>query len=71
MAVFVDKIHTMPTRIMLITLIAEGVSSGSEGATYALLTSISTLGSVLGTSIGGFMTKIWDVSNETFEVFIL
>lgn len=63
----VEKVHSMPARIMFITLISEGVSNGTEGSTYALLTSISSLGFVFGSSLGGMMTKIWDVSNATLE----
>jgi len=69
-AVFVlmDRVHVMPIRIMYITLISDGISSGSEASTYALLTSIHSLGSVFGIAIGGVFTKIFDVSNSAFEV---
>lgn len=69
-AVFVlmDRIHTMPLRIMYIALISDGLSAGSEASTFALLTSIHSLGSVFGVAIGGVLTKIFDVSNASLEV---
>jgi len=52
---------------MFLTMISEGMSTGTEGSTYALLTSISNLGYVFGGAIGNCLTKIWDVSNPTLE----
>jgi hypothetical protein len=66
--VLMDRVHAMPMRIMFITLISEGLSVGSEGATFALLTSIQSLGAVFGIAIGGMLTKVWDVSNTALEV---
>lgn len=38
---------------------------GSEGVTYALLTTISNLASAVGGDIGSAMTLIWAVDNDT------
>jgi len=38
---------------------------GSEGVTYALLTTISNLASAVGSDIGTAMTLIWPVDNDT------
>ena len=40
---------------------------GSEGVTYALLTTISNLAGAVGSDIGSAMTLIWDVDNDTLE----
>jgi len=40
---------------------------GSEGVTYALLTTISNLASAVGSDIGSAMTLIWPVDNDTLE----
>lgn len=40
---------------------------GSEGVTYALLTTISNLANAVGGDIGSAMTLIWAVDNETLE----
>ena len=40
---------------------------GSEGVTYALLTTISNLASAVGSDIGTAMTLIWDVDNDTIS----
>jgi hypothetical protein len=40
---------------------------GSEGVTYALLTTISNLAYTVASDIGSACTYIWDVSNATLE----
>ena len=69
-AVFVlmDRVHSMPIRIIYITLISDGLSNGCEASTFALLSSVHSLGSVFSVAIGGILTKLFDVSNASFEV---
>jgi len=54
-------IQSMPASIMFIMLCPEG----SEGITYALLTTIGNLAWNISWDIGSTLTAIWDVSNET------
>ena len=54
-------IQSMPSSIMFIMICPEG----SEGITYALLTTIGNLGWTVACAFGSAMTTIWDVSNET------
>jgi len=58
-----DSIHVMPHIIMFIMLCPEG----AEGTTFALLTTISSLAGTVASSIGTFLTSIWDVSNATLS----
>jgi len=62
-ASFVMALQYMPTCIMFVVLCPEG----SEGTTYALLTTISNLAGTVASDFGSWMTGIWDVSNETLE----
>ncbi len=40
---------------------------GSEGVTYALLTTVSNLAGTLAYDVGTWMTGLWDVSNSTLS----
>ena len=76
-SVFVIALQYMPTAIMYVTLCPDG----SEGTTYALLTTIrylflffqimdfqffySNLASTVGIIFGTWMSEIWNVSNST------
>lgn len=54
-------IQSMPASIMFIMLCPEG----SEGITYALLTTIGNLAWNISWDIGSSLTSLWDVSNDT------
>ena len=54
-------IQSMPSSIMFIMICPEG----SEGITYALLTTIGNLAWTVACALGSFMTTMWDVSNDT------
>ena len=58
-----ENIHTMPHIIMFIMLCPEG----AEGTTFALLTTISSLAGTVSSSIGTYLTSIWDVSNTALS----
>ena len=58
---FVYAIQSMPSNIMLVMLCPEG----SEGVTYALLTTIGNLAWTVAQVLGGAFTLVWDVRNET------
>eukprot|EP01035_Chromulina_nebulosa_P019668 gene19668-25586_t len=60
-AAFVAAIQYMPTCIMYVVLCPDG----SEGTTYALLTTISNLAGTVASDFGSWMTEIWNVSNST------
>lgn len=53
----------MPTNIMFMMLCPEG----SEGVTYALLTTIANLASTVSGDIGSGLTTLFDVSNTSLE----
>ena len=40
---------------------------GSEGATFAMLTTLSNLAGACGYSVAAGFTAIWDVSNDSLE----
>ena len=54
-------VQSMPSSIMFIMLCPEG----SEGVTYALLTTVGNLAWTLAQDFGTCMTLVWDVSNDT------
>ena len=58
-----DSIHVMPHIIMFIMLCPEG----AEGTTFALLTTISSLAGTVASSVGTYLTSIWDVSNAALS----
>jgi hypothetical protein len=39
--------------------------AGIEGMSFALLTTMTSMGGTVAAEIGSFLTTIWDVSNET------
>ena len=43
---------------------------GSEGLVYAVLTTIMNLSGTVASDIGSAMTLIWDVSNETYVLYL-
>lgn len=49
----------VPTIVMFVAICPEG----SEGTTYAMLTTISNIGATLASDIGTLLLKIWDCSN--------
>lgn len=53
----------MPACIMYVVLCPDG----SEGTTYALLTTISNLAGTVAGDFGSWMTDIWNVSNSALE----
>eukprot|EP01038_Epipyxis_sp_PR26KG_P011220 gene11220-15055_t len=60
---FLTAVNLMPSCIMFAMLCREG----SEGVTYALLTTILNLGGSLSSAIGTALSNIWDVSNDTLK----
>lgn len=60
---FVQAIQSMPSSIMFLTLCPEG----SEGITYALLTTIGNLAWIMSNVLATLLTRVWDVSNEALE----
>ena len=62
-ASFVGAIQYLPTLIMYVVLCPEG----SEGTSYALLTTISNLAGTVGSDISSWLTNIWDTKNETLQ----
>ena len=57
---FVEIVHVMPY-IILFTM---SCPVGAEGTSFALLTTTSALAGAVSSAIGGYMSVIWDVSNE-------
>jgi len=49
----------VPSILMFVAICPEG----SEGATYAMLTTISNIGTTLSSDIGTLLLRIWDCSN--------
>lgn len=71
-AVLVEKVHSMPTRIMYITLISERRIGeinvgGCEGAIFSLLISITSIGYVFGSAFGGILSEICNINNESLS----
>jgi hypothetical protein len=60
---FTMALQYMPSCILFVVLCPEG----SEGTTYALLTTVTNLGGTVAADFGSWMTKIWNVSNSAFE----
>lgn len=56
-----EGLHAMPKFIMFVMLCPEGV----EGTSFALLTTMTSVGTTVAYEIGSLITGIWDVSNET------
>lgn len=62
-ASFIGAMQYLPTLILFVVLCPEG----SEGTTYALLTTISNLAGTVGSDLSSSLTSIWDTSNQTLE----
>lgn len=60
---FIQSIQFLPTCIMYLMLCPDG----SEGLTYATLTTIANLASTVSYDISTLFSYIWDTSNETLE----
>lgn len=58
---FVAGIQFLPTTIMMVHL----CPSGSEGASYAMFTTVNNAASNLASAISTVMLKIWDVTEKT------
>jgi len=58
---FIGGIQFLPTTIMMVHL----CPTGSEGASYAMFTTVSNAAGTLSTAISTMMLGIWDVSKET------
>ena len=66
LTVFSVALTTMtfvPTILMFVAICPEG----SEGTTYAMLTTISNIGATLASDFGTLFLRIWDVSNSTIK----
>ena len=57
---FIGGIQFLPTTIMMVHL----CPSGSEGASYAMFTTVSNSASTLSTAISTHLLGIWDVSKD-------
>eukprot|EP00612_Vaucheria_litorea_P002909 CAMPEP_0171461766 /NCGR_PEP_ID=MMETSP0945-20130129/6080_1 /TAXON_ID=109269 /ORGANISM="Vaucheria litorea, Strain CCMP2940" /LENGTH=487 /DNA_ID=CAMNT_0011988173 /DNA_START=115 /DNA_END=1575 /DNA_ORIENTATION=+ len=60
-AEYVQGVQFLPVCIMFLRLCPDG----SEGATYAILTTFSNIALNCGYNIGTLLSDIWDVSNDT------
>jgi len=58
---FIAGIQFLPTTIMMVHL----CPAGSEGASYAMFTTVSNCASGLSSALSTILLKIWDVSKET------
>lgn len=58
---FTHAIQSMPSSIMFIMLCPQG----SEGLTYALLTTVGNLAWIIAQGLGGTLTSFFDVQNAT------
>lgn len=56
---FASALQMMPACIMFVVLCPEG----SEGTTYALLTTVMNLSQTMATNLGTYLTGVWDTSN--------
>lgn len=60
---FVSNIQFMPMCIMYSGM----CPSGSEGASYAMLTTLSNMGGTVASDISALLAMIWNVSDETIK----
>lgn len=63
MVQFVISVQFLPAVRMFLAM----CPVGAEGASYAMLTTLSNLGSTAAYSIAAALSQIWDVSNDTLE----
>jgi len=62
-AAFVAAIQYLPSLVMYVTLCPEG----SEGTTYALLTTISNLAGTVGSDFGSWLVTFFNTDNATLQ----
>jgi BT1 family len=62
-AEFIYGIQFLPNTIMMVHL----CPTGSEGASYAMFTTINNSANTLSSAISTQLLKIWDVSKEAFQ----
>jgi hypothetical protein len=62
-AEFIGGIQFLPTTIMMVHL----CPTGSEGASYAMFTTVNNSALTLSAAISTLLLPIWDVSKEAFE----
>lgn len=60
---FASALQMMPACIMFVVLCPEG----SEGTTYALLTTVLNLSQTVASNIGTYLTSVWDTSNASIS----
>ncbi|CAM9748257.1 unnamed protein product [Ascophyllum nodosum] len=60
---YIQGIQFLPVCIMYLRMCPEG----SEGATYATLTTFGNIAMTCAGSVGTLLSKIWDVGNEAFR----
>eukprot|EP00596_Hydrurales_sp_CCMP1899_P003780 CAMPEP_0119054474 /NCGR_PEP_ID=MMETSP1177-20130426/75087_1 /TAXON_ID=2985 /ORGANISM="Ochromonas sp, Strain CCMP1899" /LENGTH=459 /DNA_ID=CAMNT_0007034711 /DNA_START=124 /DNA_END=1500 /DNA_ORIENTATION=+ len=58
---FMGAIQFLPACRMFLAMCPEG----AEGASYAMLTTLSNLAGTVANALGGAIAGVWDVSNET------
>ena len=59
-----NVVFTTMTFVPMILMFVAICPEGSEGTTYAMLTTISNIGSTLASDIGTLLLRIWNCSNE-------
>jgi len=62
--VMISILIFVPTITMYVSICPEG----SEGTTFALLTTIGNIGSTVASDIGTLFLKIWDCSNDAIKL---
>jgi hypothetical protein len=62
-AEFISGIQFLPTTIMMVHLCPEG----SEGASYAMFTTVNNSALTLSSALDTQLLKIWDVSRAALE----
>ena len=62
-AEFISGIQFLPNTIMMVHL----CPSGSEGASYAMFTTVNNSALAMGSMLSTQLLKIWDVSRSAFE----
>lgn len=60
---FIGGIQFLPTTIMMVHL----CPAGSEGASYAMFTTVNNSAGTLASAISTMLLRIWDVSKEAME----
>eukprot|EP00547_Thalassionema_nitzschioides_P003550 CAMPEP_0194207934 /NCGR_PEP_ID=MMETSP0156-20130528/6547_1 /TAXON_ID=33649 /ORGANISM="Thalassionema nitzschioides, Strain L26-B" /LENGTH=571 /DNA_ID=CAMNT_0038934811 /DNA_START=48 /DNA_END=1760 /DNA_ORIENTATION=- len=60
---FIAGVQFLPTTIMMVHL----CPSGSEGASYAMFTTVSNCAGGLASALSTVLTRLWDVSKESIQ----